>query len=176
VDVLGFNILLFGVVVIFRDGSNKGTAIEFCANLRKSATETLAMIRQAFGKESVSHTESPNSSRPRKATQVKSKVKSMLIIFSDVRGVVHKKVVLQAKQSIPSTTVTFYCDCLKMYKDFTLNFGDERTGCCITTVHHRLSLPFFTREFRPKKHDCRPPPTLLFSVSPIEYKTERPPF
>jgi hypothetical protein len=36
---------------------------------------------------------------------------------------------------------------------------------------------FFTSEFfYQKQHDYRPPPTLLFSVSPIEDKTERPPF
>jgi hypothetical protein len=108
------------------------------------------MIRQAFGEESMNHMESPNSSRPRKATQVKSKVKSMLIIFSDIKGVVHKEFVLQAKQSIPHTTVTFYCNCLKMYKDFTPNFGDKRTGCFITTTHHRLSLPFSPGNFLPK--------------------------
>jgi hypothetical protein len=53
---------------------------------------------------------SPNSSRPKKARQVKSKVKSMLIIFIDIT----KKSSWQAKQSIPHTTVKFYGDCLKM--------------------------------------------------------------
>jgi hypothetical protein len=30
-----------------------------------------------------------------------------------------------------------------MCEDFTPNFGDRRTGCCVTTAHH-LTLPFFT--------------------------------
>jgi hypothetical protein len=36
---------------------------------------------------------------------------------------------------------------------------------------------FFTKEFLAKKqHDCQSPTTLLFSVSPMEDKTERPSF
>jgi hypothetical protein len=36
---------------------------------------------------------------------------------------------------------------------------------------------FFTRNFfYQKQHDCRPPPTLHFSVSPVEDETERQPF
>jgi hypothetical protein len=36
---------------------------------------------------------------------------------------------------------------------------------------------FFTREFcDQKQYDCHPPPTLIFSVSPNEDKTERPLF
>jgi hypothetical protein len=31
------------------------------------------------------------SSRPKKARQVKNKVKSMLIIFLDIKGIAHKK-------------------------------------------------------------------------------------
>jgi hypothetical protein len=56
----------------------------------------------------------------------------------------------QAKQTIPHTPVTlYYGDCLKMRKDFALNFGDKRTGCCITT--HRLTLPFSSGIFLPKR-------------------------
>jgi hypothetical protein len=39
------------------------------------------------------YTESPNSTRPKKAMQVKSKDKSVLIIFFDIRGIVHKELV-----------------------------------------------------------------------------------
>jgi hypothetical protein len=46
----------------------------------------------------------------------------------------------------PHTTVTFYGDCVKMCKDFAPKFGDKRTGCCITTMHH-LKLPFSPGNF-----------------------------
>jgi hypothetical protein len=36
------------------------------------------------------YTESPNSPRPEEARRVKSKVKSMLIISFDIKGIVHK--------------------------------------------------------------------------------------
>jgi hypothetical protein len=59
-----------------------------CADLEKSGTKTLAMIRLAFRKEGMRHTQvfdwkSLNS-------QVNSKVKSMLNIFFDIKGSVHK--------------------------------------------------------------------------------------
>jgi hypothetical protein len=69
----------------------------------------------------------------------------MLIIFFDIKGIVHKEFVL-ADQSILDTTVTFYSDCMKMCEDFDLNFGNKRTGCCIMTMHH-LTLPFSPGNF-----------------------------
>jgi hypothetical protein len=51
---------LFGVVYVtcgdFYDGSEKGTASvhKFCANLGKIVTETLEMIQQGFGDQSLS--------------------------------------------------------------------------------------------------------------------------
>jgi hypothetical protein len=49
---------------------------------------------------------SSNSPRPKKARQVKSKVKSMLITFFDIKGIVHKEFVL-AGQTVNSA---YYCD------------------------------------------------------------------
>jgi hypothetical protein len=51
----------------------------------------------------------PYSLRPKKkARQMKSKVKSMLIIFFDIKGIFHKEFVL-AGQTVNST---YYCDFL----------------------------------------------------------------
>jgi hypothetical protein len=76
----------------------------------------------------------PNSPKPKKARKAKVKVKSMLIIFFDIKGIVHKTFVL-AGQTVSHTSVTIYDDCMKMCEDFAPNFGDKRTGCCITTAH-----------------------------------------
>jgi hypothetical protein len=43
-------------------------------------------------------------------------------------------------------------------------------------LHHDNTSYFISDFFYQKQHGCRPPPTLLFSVSPIEDKTERLPF
>jgi hypothetical protein len=68
-----------------------------------------------------------------------------------------------AKRSIPHTVVTFYGDCVKMCDDFAQKFGDKTIDCCNTTMLH-LTLPFRQRI------------SSLFSISPIEHKTEVPPF
>jgi hypothetical protein len=107
----------------------------------------------------------PNSPR-----QVKSKSRACSSLSLTSRGLFTNNSSWQAKQSILHTTVTFYGEWVKMCEDFAPNFGDKRTSCCMTT--HRLTLPFSLK----KQHDCRPPPTLLFSVSSTEVKTERLPF
>jgi hypothetical protein len=71
-------------------------------------------------KQQSSQRKSSNSPRWKKVRQVKSEVNSMLIIFFDIRGIVHKEFVL-AGQSILHTTVMFYGNCMKMCEDFTPN-------------------------------------------------------
>jgi hypothetical protein len=105
--------------------------------------------------------ESPDSPSSEKMQLAKSKVMCMLIIFFDVKGIVHKEFVL-ADQTVNSA-YNFYGDCVKTCEDSAPNFGDKTTGCCITTTH-RLTLSFFTREFLTK--GLSSPPTQLFYPLP----------
>jgi hypothetical protein len=58
----------------------------------------MEMIKQAVaGRKHEPYTESPNPPRPKMARQVKSKVKSMLIIFFDIKYLT-KNTSWQAKQ------------------------------------------------------------------------------
>jgi hypothetical protein len=60
--------------------------------------ETLAMIRKVFGEEIMRpYKESPNSPAPKNTRQIKSKIKSILIIFFDIKGIVHKESVLEGQ-------------------------------------------------------------------------------
>jgi hypothetical protein len=113
----------------------------------KSAMETLEMIRQAFGEESMGRIHGClsgilGSGQTEKCeTRERERSKSMLIIFF------HKEFVL-AGQTAPYCC-DFYGDYVRMCDDFTLNVCDWRTGCCITTTHH-LTLPFPPGNFWPK--------------------------
>jgi hypothetical protein len=124
-ETLIFYALLFGLVR-FRDGSDK-----LCANLGKRETETLATVRQAFGERSLGRTRTLQSREHAHHFP------------STPRVVLTKNSSWQTKKSIPipHATVTFCGDCVKMCEDFYQNFGDKRTGCCITTTH-RLTLSF----------------------------------
>jgi hypothetical protein len=71
--------------------------------------------------------------------------------------------------------MTFHGDCVKICEDFAPNFGDKKTGFCITTTY-RLTIPFSKGNFFRKNNlTLIPQPTLLFSVSLIEDKTKKPP-
>jgi hypothetical protein len=53
--------------------------------------------------------ERSKSRKPKKARQVKSKVKSMLIIFFDIKGIVHKEFVMAGQ----AVNFAYYCDVLQ---------------------------------------------------------------
>jgi hypothetical protein len=85
----------------FHDGFDKGT-------------DTLAMIKQAFREESMSHTwvfewHVQTHRDRKKVRQAKSEVKCMLIIFFDIKENVHKEFVL-AGQTVNSA---YDCDVLR---------------------------------------------------------------
>jgi hypothetical protein len=82
---------------------------KFCTNLRKGVMKTLANIRQALGEENITHARKVQTHWDwKKMRQVKSKVKNMLIIFFDIKGIVHIEFAL-ADQTVNST---YYCDVL----------------------------------------------------------------
>jgi hypothetical protein len=102
--------------------------------------ETWAVVRQAFGREGVRGTlliscRSTSSERSKQARQVKTKVKRMLIIFFDIKGIVHKECFL-AGHTVMSA---YYCDVLrKLHRNvrrLRLELWGQKTGCSITTAH-----------------------------------------
>jgi hypothetical protein len=78
--------------------------------------------------------------------QVKSKVKSTLIIFFDIEGIVHKRFVM-AGQTVNSA---YYRDTFQQLREnvqrLRPDLCDKRTGCRITTMHC-LTLPFSPGNF-----------------------------
>jgi hypothetical protein len=87
VDVLIFYVLLFEVVYLARSDFVKDPTKEQHQILCKSKTKCdpsndWTSVR---GRKQETYMESPKSPRPKKARQVKSKVKSMLIILFDIK-------------------------------------------------------------------------------------------
>jgi hypothetical protein len=88
--------------------------------------------------------ESINSLRPKKARQVKSKVKSMIIILTSMR-LFAKNSSWQAKQSIPNITVMFHGSCMKIAKTLPRKLTTKNW-----LLHHDNApthTSFFIREF-----------------------------
>jgi hypothetical protein len=119
-------------------------------------------------------TESLNSPRMREAGEVKRKVKRILINFFDIKKTVHKEFVL-ACHTVKSA---YYCDASWRLPENAQRLDPELWRQKNWLLHND-NVPshtsFFTGEFfYQKQHDSFS--THLTFVSPIEDKTDGPPF
>jgi hypothetical protein len=149
--------------------------IRFCANLGQNATETRQRLDKHSGKKQEPYTESLNSPCRKKARQLKGKAKSMLIIFFDIKRIVHKEFV-QAGQTVSST---YCCDVLRRLRENARRLRLELWQQKNWLLYHDNApshTSFSTREFLAKNNMNVVPRPTDFSVSPIEDKAERPPF
>jgi hypothetical protein len=128
VDRLIFHVLLCRAVYLAWCNPT-ASSIKFRADLRKSATQTLSVIRQAFGEESMSCTRMIEWQTETGETGEEQSQEHAHNVSLTSRGLFINNSSWQAKQSIPHTTVMFYGDCVRMCKDFAPNFDN------ITTTH-----------------------------------------
>jgi len=75
-----------------------------------------------------------NSPRPKKFRQSKSRVKTMLLTFFHVRGIVHYEFV-PTGQSTKFTILKYWKGCVKKLDGKDTNFWPTTHGSCITTMH-----------------------------------------
>jgi hypothetical protein len=134
------------------------------------------MIRQTFGEENMSRTRKVQTHRDRKKTsQVKSKVKSMLIIFFYISGIVHK----EFRPGRPSSLfcILGYCDVLRRLRENMRKFRLELWQQKNWPLHHDNASSrtyFFTREFLTKNSMTvvsHPPYFSLFPRRKIKLKS-----
>jgi hypothetical protein len=104
--------------------------------------------------------ESLNLPRPKEVRQVRSKVKSMLIIFFDIKGIVHNEFVL-ADHIVNST---YYCDISWRLRENVRRLCPELWQQNNFLSHQGV--------FPPKQYDCHPPinPAFLFHQFKIKLK------
>jgi hypothetical protein len=115
VDVLIFYVLVFGIVYMdglmqFLTADQKQQRDNVCEELRQIASGgAIFLSRDITGDESWIYGYGPETEQQSSQWKIKSKVKSMLIIFFDIRGIIHKDFVL-AGQKVNSKR---YCDVLR---------------------------------------------------------------
>jgi len=101
------------------------------------------------------------SPRPKKARQVKSNLKSMIITFFDIKGTVHKEFV-PTGQTVNSG---FYCEVLQRLCENVQRHYPQLWQEQTRLLHHYntpSNTSILTHQFLAKKQNCcYPPPTVL---------------
>ena len=110
----------------------------------------------------------PSSPRPKKARQVRSNIKSMLIIFLDIQGIVHKEFVPPGQP----VNGKFYCEVLRWLREnvrhkTAWNVEEWKLvvapwQCACTHLARCEGIPH-------KKCDHCPPPCLLTWPGPLRF-------
>jgi hypothetical protein len=98
------------------------------------------------------YAESPNLPKPKKPRQVKSKVKSMLIIFFDIKRIVHQEYFLTG-HTVNSAS---YCKVLRRLRENVRRLQLElwlQENCLLHHDNAQSQTSFFTRECFDQKQD-----------------------
>jgi hypothetical protein len=118
-----------------------------CEELRQIASDDATFLSRVItGDESWIYSYHPETKQqsfqeksPNSPRRVKSKVKSMFIIFSDIKGIVHKEFILAGR----TVNSAYYCDILQsLCENVERLWQHKRSGCCATTTTHLVTLPF----------------------------------
>jgi len=83
-------------------------------------------------KQASSRWKTPTSPRPKKARQVRSKVKTMLIVFLDVRGIVHREFVPPGQ----NVNQEFYLEIMRRLRENVRRKRPELWRLCDWFLHH----------------------------------------
>ena len=118
----------------FKQGAQTGCRMPNISNIITS-DETWMYGYDPETKQQSSQWKSSNSPQPKKACQVRSNVKSMLIIFFDIQGIVHKEFIP------PGQTVNakFYCEVLKRSLGANVQTSGRKTIGFSTMTTHLLT-------------------------------------
>jgi hypothetical protein len=108
-----FFVILFGVVMRFRDGSDKGAASNVAKNSEKVRRRPWQWLDKRSGKKAWAYTESPNSPRPKNGETGEEQSQEHAHHF-----LWHQLDCSQGQRVNSAYCCDFYGDCVKMCEDF----------------------------------------------------------